>query len=76
MGNEACLISTMFGINSFAIVLASLSLPREGNWQVLSQLLTDLKQHPGWNSHTATNLRAKTPPATREVFAPLIKRAL
>jgi hypothetical protein len=38
----ACLINNMFGINSFAIVLASLSLPREGNWQVLSRLLTDL----------------------------------
>lgn len=41
----ACLISNMFGINSFAIVLVSLSLLGEGNWQVLSQLLTNLKQH-------------------------------
>lgn len=69
----ACLISNMFGINSFAIVLVSLSLPREGNWQVLRHLLTDLKQRPGWNSHAETNLRAKTSPATSEVCAPLIK---
>lgn len=58
-----CLINNMFGINNFAIVLVSLSLPREGNWQVLSQLLTDLKQCPEWNSHIETNLRAKTSPA-------------
>lgn len=69
----ACLFSNMFGINSFAIVLVSLSLPREGNWQVLSQLPTDLKQRPGWNSHAETNLRAKTLPVTSEVCAPLIK---
>lgn len=66
----ACLFSNMFGINSFAIVIVSLSLPREGNWQVLSQLPTDLKQHPGWNSHSETNLRVKTSPVTSE---PLIK---
>lgn len=69
----ACLFSNMFGINSFAIVLVSLSLPSEGNWQVLSQLPTDLKQRPGWNSHTETNLRAKTSPVISEVCALLIK---
>lgn len=47
----ASLISNKLGINSVAVLLVSMSLSREGSWQALGRLRTDLNsaQDSGWS---------------------------